>query len=1010
MKKTTALRFLLKFTFIICLIIACGYFLLDLVLIPKVVIPKICGEVETILQQKLTITNIDISRKGTIIIDQPILYARNSTDIMLECAQIQIVPGYKRIFDSWKINGNNPKIPLHIFIKQIKLKQNPLIISGDIVSDFTLTPDFKNEDNIDWGGNIILKAININGIPTLGNIDNINGNIALSKNSLVSSNIQGKVNNEPAKLEVLINDFKNPEIILQGELFPLKFNLDCVLDGEDLSINELKASYNEIQLRASGQIIDLKNKADARITADINLELADLKNLPLDTKDILIKANPRGLIKADINVNGPLKDIPAIAGSVDVVCPKISLLNYEINNIKIASQLQNGKAALNSLEAMFLGSHLWAEADMDLTRGNLPFNARLKILDGKAARIQENFMPDIRQEISGTFNANVYAQGNVKDLDSINIQADTILSGLMFDKFVFTEPVEANIDLILKNQKDIIIKKITLADGIISLIAEGRITDISHPNGDLTVNLSTDLNKLSSYKFLNLPGTLTLSGKPALDLKVSGNLLDFQSLNLPFKLDCPTFGINQFNFDKLDIKGQFKQMKLGISTLSMKLYEGELSAKASLDLADEQKPAFNFNAYLSNVDLGAVAAGTKIIPNGFQGKLSTEMIVNGTGINPERLNADIKGTINLENAKINDIELKKVHANLDAEYIDTNIELKELIVLYKTIEVAAQGKIESVLKNPIINVSARSNLDLEDLNKLPFDFKKILDELAPKGNVNAKLQASGALTQWQQMDINANISSREMSIKKIQLKDANISANLSNRILALSAFLNSYDGTLDLKANTDFLSDNFKYKGTAKINQVNIGTLIEESKIIAQAHKGIFSLRADFSGLGTSLNTIESGIDFQLEQAHISGVELTRAIGKLLGLNFLSNFEVTQAQGTLELKNSNMHTEDTTIIGPEASIITRGDINLNQNIDIIVKLILTPQSAAQTSSQVLDKFFTFENEQYFTELDVKGTLMSPKPDISKFMRERIGSQIKKEAGKQFFKALEGLLR
>lgn len=961
---------------------------------PKFIIPTICREAEVRLGQKLTIANIDINRKGTVLIDKPVLYARNSKEIMLECTQIKIVPGYKRIFDSWKINGNNPKIPMNIYLKEIKLSQAPLIVSGDIVSDFTLTLDFKDQNNIDWGGNITLKAIKISGVPAVGDITNINGNIVLSKNSLVSHDIQGKVNNETAKLEVLINDFKNPELLLQGELSPLKFNLDCVLSGEDLNINEIKASYNQLQLRVSGQIMDLKNKADARITADLSLELEELKNLPLDIKDILNSTNPRGLIQANITVNGPLKDISLLEGSVAIACPKIFVLNYEVDSIKIAAQLQNGKATINTLEAMFLGSTISAEADMNIMPGNLPYNASVKILDAKTALIQENFMPDLKQAISGTLSANIHAQGNVLDLNRINVQADALLSDLIFDKFAFTEPIEANIDLILKNRKDIIVKKLTLSDSIISLIVDGSITDINHPKGNLAGNLSADINKLNSYGFLNLPGTLTLSGKPSLDIKVSGDLLKFQDLNLPFKLHSPTLGINQFNLDELDIEGQFKQMKLDVSTLTMKLYEGQLSAKAKLDLADMQKPVFNFNANLSNVDLGAVAKGTKLIPEGFQGRFSTEMLVSGSGMDPEGLNAVIKGSINLENAKMNDIALEKVQANLDVQYANTDIELKELNILYKNIEAAAHGKIESVLKNPKINVSARSNIDLEDLNKLPFDFKKTLDELDLKGIVDAKLQASGPLAQWQQMDINANIKSKEMSVKKIKLRDADISGNLSSRILNLSAYSLSYDGTLELKAVAEFLSDNFKYKGTAKIDKVNIGSLIEESKIIAQPHKGIFSLGADFSGLGTDLNTIESSVNVQLEQAQITGLELMHTIGQLLNLSFLSSFEVTEAKGTFGVKNSNIHTEDTTLIGPEASIMAKGDINFNQSINLAVKLLLTPESAQQTSSQVLDKFFTLENEQYFTELDVKGTLTVPKPDLSKFMRERIGSQVK----------------
>ncbi len=1010
MKKSSILVLIVTFLLCIGTLIAGAYFLFNLVIIPKVVIPKLCETVESRVNQKLTITKIDISRKGTILIDRPILYARDSQDIMLECSQIKIVPGYKKIFDSWRANRNNPEISLDIFIKAIRLKQKPLIITGDIVSDFTLKLDLKNKDNIDWGGNISLKEVNIHGIPTFGNINAINGNIAVSKNSLVSYDIQGKVNGEPAKLELLINDFKNPEFVLEGELSPLKFNLNCALTDQLLTIRQIQASYNEIKLVAQGRIADLEQSADAQFTADISLELADLKNLPLGIKDILKKTNPQGFVKANITLEGPLKNTQALKGSIDISCPKFSLLKQEINNIKIAAQLKNGKAAISSFNAMFLESQVTASAEVNLMRSNLPFNAKMKILGAKAARIKEKFIPDLAQKLGGILSANIYAQGNLKDLTGIKIQADAILSNLLFDKFIFAEPIEANSELILKNQKDIIIKKLTIADGITSVIVNGMILNISRPKANLTARISTNLGKLSSYPFLNLPRALTLSGKPALDLKVSGQLLNYQALNLPFKLHTPSLSINQLNLEKLNIEGLFKQMKLDISSLSAKLYEGELTATAWLDLNNTQKPSFNLNTYLSDVNLAAFAKGTRLIPIGLQGKFTSEITISGKGMNPESLIADIKSSVNLENAKMNGIELKKVHANLDAIYNNADIDIKELILLYKTLELAANGKIESVLDTPKINITTKSNFDLEDLNNLPFDFKKTLAKLSLRGNVNAQLQASGLINPWQQMDINANITSENMSVKKIQLKDVNITGNLSNKILNLNAYLNSYEGTLNLKAVADLLTDNFKYNGTAQVNKVNIGKLIEDSKIIAQPHKGIFSLKANFSGLGTSLNTIESGIDFQLQQAQISGLELTRLIGKILGLNFLSNFQIKEAQGTLEVKNSIIHTQDTTIIGPEATIITQGDIGFNQSLDLLLKLILSPESVQQTSLQILDKFFTFENESYFTKLNVKGTITNPKPDLSKFMQNRINSQLKKEIKKQMFKALDGLLR
>ncbi len=1010
MKKSSALGGLFTFLTIIALIIVGSYFLLRLVIIPKVIIPKICNEVKAQLKQELSIASIDINRQGTVLINQPILYSPGSKNIMLECSQIEIDPSYRKIFQSWKKNSNTPQIPLNISIDDIKLEQNPITLTGVMKSDFLLKLDLKNKENIDWGGNIKLQKINIKGIPTLGNIANINGHIAVSKNSLVSYDIEGKINNEAAKLEILINDFKNPELILQGELFPLKFNLSCKLSGENLSIKELKANYNNIQLSAQGEIDDLKNTANAQINADISLALEDLKKLPLSIKDTLVTLNPQGLVKASIALEGPLKDIPALTGTIGITCPKVSLLDYEISDIKITSVLKNAKATLESLEAVFLKSELKAYADVNIGSKKLPFNAQIKIRNIKAELFKEKFAPDLAQNIMSDINVNIQAQGDALDLSTIKIQTDAMLDNIIFDKIALAQPLDLTVDMIFKDLKNIIIKKLTLDDATTSLIVDGRITDIREPFAKLAFILNTDLEKLKAYGFLAIPENLELAGKPIFDLNLSGKLLKYQSLDLAFKLSSPDTSINQFKLDTFDLKGQFKQMKLDISELNIGLYKGELSAKAYLDLADMKNLIFNSSFKIEDIDMEDFSLKTKILPDGFQGLLSTQFTLKGNGISPENLNADLKGTIAFLNAKMNNIAIDKAQAELQMQYINTDIELKNLKLVYKTIEATANGSIKSALKNPTVDLILKTNIALEDLNKLPFDFKKTLDELDLTGTVDAQVKASGPVSQWQQMNINTVIKSEELSVKKIKLSNIDISADLNNGILGLIAKTNSYDGMLDLKANAEFSDNSFKYNGTAKLEKVDIGKLIEDSKIIAQSHKGIFSINADFLGLGTNLDTIESGIEFNLEQAQISGLELMRSIGGLIGLNFLSEFEVNKAQGTLKLKNSNVHTEDTNIIGPEARIVARGDINLDQSLDIIVKLILSPESAAQTSSQVLDKFFTFDNDEYFTELDVKGTLTKPKPDISKFMRDRIGSQVKKEVGKQIFKALDGLFK
>ena len=219
-----------------------------------------------------------------------------------------------------------------------------------------------------------------------------------------------------------------------------------------------------------------------------------------------------------------------------------------------------------------------------------------------------------------------------------------------------------------------------------------------------------------------------------------------------------------------------------------------------------------------------------------------------------------------------------------------------------------------------------------------------------------------------------------------------------------------YDGRLAANIDVDFLTKDFTYRGTAQIDKVNIGKLIKESKIVAQPHEGIASFNADFSGHGTNQNTITGNAQAQLVEANLSGLEVLHAMGKLLGLGFLSNFKVTQGNGSFKIQNAIVTTEDTKIVGPDADINVRGQVGFNQSLDLVAKLILSQASAQQTRQQVLDNFFSSENGRFYTEMEIKGTVTQPKPNLSKFIKNKIQKKVKKVIQKEVFKAFESLFK
>ena len=195
---------------------------------------------------------------------------------------------------------------------------------------------------------------------------------------------------------------------------------------------------------------------------------------------------------------------------------------------------------------------------------------------------------------------------------------------------------------------------------------------------------------------------------------------------------------------------------------------------------------------------------------------------------------------------------------------------------------------------------------------------------------------------------------------------------------------------------------------------MDIGALLRESKLIPQPHEGIILLNATLGGMGTALPTLQGTANLSLMKARLSGLEVLNATGELLQLPWLADFTVTQATGSATIKDALVTTDDLTLIGPQATVEARGTVDFDQRLNLLVRLLLSPEAVERTSRTVLDNFFTPEQDRYLTEIAVQGTLSAPQPDVNKFVQDRIKQRAQNEAknllqgeGK---KLLEGLFK
>lgn len=997
--------------FILLLSLICGgYFYINLIFLPKKIIPQITEQLKLQLKKDVAVKNVYLTPSAHLVVEKIVVFnQQEKNDILGQAQGIHVKTSYRAIFNSWRKEKDKLEVPLFIDIKKVKINLPPLSISGQAQARLNIHLDLENPTSTNYLATLQLEKFSVSQIPFWGQIEDINGLIKILPDEISSSNLQGTVNHAQAKLDFKLTDFKNPKLDLKAELSPLLISAQLFLSENSLNIENINAQYNQIKLTLDGKISGLNTNPNFDLESKLNLALEDLVQLPLEIKAILLAFKPSGLVEAQAQIQGPFNDLSKLSGNFSVSSPKFLINNFEFTKFSATAGFNQGKLNIDNLSASVFDSICQATAKLDLTSPAIPYNLNLKISDFSLANLKNVF--NLTQNLSGRLSPEISLSGEIKDLNKLNLNLAAQIENFNFENFNFASPLKLSGEIIIDNLKNIAIQKLICSDDVFSLALDGKISNIYTPEAKLAGFLNFKLEGLKtsflkSFQFLqNLPMQGALQAK----FELNGPLLKFGQLEIPFTLTGDEIKLYQFSGQELKINGKFKPIRIAFNSVSGKLYGGQFFADGFLNLIPGQNADFSLKTQLENLNIEKFVRETKLLAEDFKGFLSAKVDLNGKGLNLETLDAQAMVFADLDQASVKSVPLGKANLTLDATFQNQDLDLRKLSLIYKTIEVTGKGKIGPLLKNPGIDLKLQTHLNLEDLNKLPFNFKSInLEQLNPQGTVAAQINTQGPLTDWTMLKINTQIISERIGIKNVFFENLNVAGTLNNKLLNLKTNAHAYEGNISLNINADLLTKDFAYTGKTQIDKVNIGKLIKESKIISQPHEGIFSLEGNFEGKGLRPETIIANAKVQLTQAKLSGFEMLRAIGGLLRIAFLSNFNVSEGKGTFTIKDSSLSTQDTQLIGPDASINAKGKIGFDQSLDFIVRLILSQAAAQKTDINILNNFFTYENEQYLTELDIKGTLSSPKPDLSKFIQEKLKQQVQKVIKKEMIKTLENI--
>lgn len=217
-----------------------------------------------------------------------------------------------------------------------------------------------------------------------------------------------------------ISNFRSPAIDfnLSSDELQLKSRLNLL--GKQIKISGLEAKFLDSRAWLQGNI-DISNaKAiGADISADLNIDLEDIKKPLNKFKDTLEQLKPGGLVKAKVSLNGTLNDFKNCAVEAKLSASLLSAYGLKAEEFLLDYRQSGGLADIPLMRLSMYEGTIDANAKINLDSENIPFWINTTVQGVKIERLKQD-TPIKDQDISGTIEAITKVNGFINDFGKMS--------------------------------------------------------------------------------------------------------------------------------------------------------------------------------------------------------------------------------------------------------------------------------------------------------------------------------------------------------------------------------------------------------------------------------------------------------------------------------------------------------------------------------------------------------------------------------------------------------------
>lgn len=394
--------------------------------------------------------------------------------------------------------------------------------------------------------------------------------------------------------------------------------------------------------------------------------------------------------------------------------------------------------------------------------------------------------------------------------------------------------------------------------------------------------------------------------------------------------------------------------------------------------------------------------------------------------------ADLKGLV-LSGEIAADIKLNGEIKKTEALKASGNVTLDKVGITYNEINALLDGNVK--FDETLMNIDLKATLDKnsaeikgsvrdymkdQKINLSIYSKQLSLDALIPAGKPADKASAGSTKTAPAKPAKEAPplalklTADGEIRIDSAMYRNMNMSdfymqyTFRDNRLNIPKLTAKAGKGTLNVNSLVDLSRPGYTYNLSGNVDSLHadeiVNTFFPKAK---DTVFGIITFNLKMNGSGTLPESMKKNLvadaDFNIKDGKLTGANITKGLAQFLNIKELETIDLKQAKGTLVVRNG-IAALNSIFSSDALSMDPKGDIGLNETLDLAFDLKLSPRLTDKAMSSNIGRYIKNESGWGMVPLKVSGTFAKPSYMVD---IEKAGKRIiKKEADKYIDKYMD----